>query len=122
MVLALAAIRRNDLRRTRLWLLSTALFGTIFLGGQIYEFTSFVHEGFTLTTNQSGSTFFVLTGLHGTHVVLGIVWLGTLLGLSFRGKLTNKDSEKVEMAGLYWHFVDVIWIVIFTIIYLIPVK
>lgn len=122
MVLALAAIKRNDMRRTKVWLLATALFGTIFLGGQIFEFTSFVKEGFTLTTNQSGSTFFVLTGLHGAHVTLGIVWLVSLLGLCFSGKLTSKDSEKVEIAGLYWHFVDVIWIVIFTLIYLIPVK
>ncbi len=122
MVLALAAIKRNDVRRTRLWLISTAVFGTIFLGGQIFEFTSFVREGFTLTTNQSGSTFFVLTGLHGAHVTVGIIWIASLLGLSFQGKLGKPDSEKVEIAGLYWHFVDVIWIVIFTIIYLIPVK
>ncbi len=121
MVLSLAAIRRNDIRRTRLWLFSTVVFGTIFLGGQIFEFTSFAREGFTLTTNQSGSTFFVLTGLHGTHVAIGIVWLGSLLAMSFSGKLVQKDSEKIEIAGLYWHFVDVIWIVIFTIIYLIPV-
>ncbi len=122
MVLSLAAIKRNDIRRTRLWLLATVLFGTIFLGGQIFEFTAFVREGFTLTTNQSGSTFFVLTGLHGAHVTLGIVWLASLLALSLSGKLTTKDAEKVELAGLYWHFVDVIWIVIFTLIYLIPVN
>jgi heme/copper-type cytochrome/quinol oxidase subunit 3 len=122
MVLALAAIRRNDLRRSRVWLLATILFGTIFLGGQIFEFTEFVREGFTLSTNQSGSTFFVLTGLHGAHVTLGIVWLASLLAMSFQGKLQQKDSEKVEIAGLYWHFVDVIWIVIFTLIYLIPVN
>jgi heme/copper-type cytochrome/quinol oxidase subunit 3 len=121
MVLALAAIKRGDTRRLRLWLLATATFGTIFLGGQIYEFTSFIREGFTLSTNQSGSTFFVLTGLHGAHVTVGIVWLASLLGLSFQGKLTEKDAEKIEIAGLYWHFVDVIWIVIFTLIYLIPV-
>ncbi len=122
MVLALAAIKRNDMRRAQLWLVATALFGTIFLGGQIFEFTEFVRAGFTLTTNLSGTTFFVLTGLHGAHVVIGIFWLMILLGLSTSGKLTSKDSEKVEIAGLYWHFVDVIWIVIFTLIYLIPVN
>lgn len=122
MVLALAAIKRNDIRRTQIWLLATALFGTIFLGGQIFEFTEFVREGFTLTTNQSGSTFFVLTGLHGAHVTLGIAWIASLLGLCMSGKLGQKDAEKIEIAGLYWHFVDVIWIVIFTLIYLIPVK
>lgn len=122
MVLALAAIKRNDTHRTRVWLLATALFGTLFLGGQIYEFTEFVREGFTLTTNQSGSTFFVLTGLHGAHVVVGIVWIASLFSMSIRGKLSSGDAEKVEIAGLYWHFVDVIWIVIFTLIYLIPVN
>lgn len=122
MVLALAAIQRDDIRRTRLWLLATAIFGTIFLGGQIFEFTEFVREGFTITTNQSGTSFFVLTGLHGAHVTLGIVWLSTLLGMSLSGKLTSKDAEKIEIAGLYWHFVDIIWIVIFTLLYLIPVN
>lgn len=122
MVLALAAIQRGDTRRTRLWLLTTALFGTVFIGGQIYEFTSFVREGFTLTSNQSGTTFFVLTGLHGAHVTVGIVWLMSLLGLSLSGKLSTRHSEKVEIGALYWHFVDIIWIVIFTLLYLLPVK
>lgn len=122
MVLALAALKRNDIRRSRVWIAATAVFGTIFIGGQIFEFTEFVREGFTLSTNQSGSTFFVLTGLHGLHVTVGIIWLGSLLAMSFQGKLQQKDAEKVEIAGLYWHFVDVIWIVIFTIIYLIPVN
>ena len=122
MVLALAAIKRNDMRRTQLWLIATSLFGTIFLGGQIFEFTEFVREGFTLTTNLSGTTFFVLTGLHGAHVTVGIFWLMSLMGLSVSGKLTSKDAEKVEIAGLYWHFVDIVWIVIFTVIYLIPVN
>jgi cytochrome c oxidase subunit 3/cytochrome o ubiquinol oxidase subunit 3 len=124
MVLALAAIRRGDQRRTRVWLLATCFFGMTFIGGQIYEFTSFVREGFTVSSNLSGSTFFVLTGLHGVHVTIGIIWLLSLFGLSQQGRLKNRpvDGEKVEIAGLYWHFVDVIWIVIFTLIYLIPYK
>lgn len=124
MVLALAAIRRGDHRRTRVWLLATCFFGVTFIGGQIFEFTSFVREGFTMQSNLSGSTFFVLTGLHGLHVTIGIIWLLSLFGLSLQGKLggTDTDHEKVEVAGLYWHFVDVIWIVIFTIVYLIPYK
>lgn len=97
MVLSLAAIRRNDMRRTRLWLAATVLFGLIFLGGQIYEFTVFAREGFTLGTNQSGSTFFVLTGLHGAHVTLGIFWLASLLGLSFQGKLTKINLKELKL-------------------------
>src|SRR5207237_6418641 len=85
MVLALAAVQRGDRFQSRLWLGGTALFGLIFLGFQAYEFTTFVHEGLTLQTNLFGSTFFVLTGFHGGHVTLGVLWLLTLLALDLRG-------------------------------------
>jgi cytochrome c oxidase subunit 3/cytochrome o ubiquinol oxidase subunit 3 len=120
MVLALAAIRRGDHRRVRLWLAMTALFGMIFVGGQIFEFTEFYREGFTISGNLNGSTFFVLTGLHGLHVTAGIVWLATLWSMSLQNRLSTEHEQKVETAGLYWHFVDVIWIVIFMIVYLVP--
>jgi heme/copper-type cytochrome/quinol oxidase subunit 3 len=120
MVLALAAVQRGDHMQSRLWLAGTALFGLIFLGFQAYEFTEFVHEGLTLQTNLFGSTFFVLTGFHGGHVTLGVLWLVTLLVLDLRGRLGPQDAIKVEIAGLYWHFVDVVWIAIFTLVYLIP--
>jgi cytochrome c oxidase subunit 3/cytochrome o ubiquinol oxidase subunit 3 len=120
MVLALAAIQRGDHRRLRLWLTATALLGCIFIGGQVYEFTSFIREGLTIKTNLFGSSFFVLTGFHGVHVTLGIIMLLSLVGMSARGKLPQAKSEVVEIAGLYWHFVDVVWIVIFTVVYLIP--
>jgi heme/copper-type cytochrome/quinol oxidase subunit 3 len=120
MVLALAAIMRGDYRRLRIWLLATALFGATFIGGQVFGFTEFYREGLTLDKNLFGSTFFVLTGLHGAHVTAGIIWLVSLWGLAVQGRLKAADSEKVEIAGLYWHFVDVVWIVIFTVVYLIP--
>ena len=120
MVLALAAIQRGDLRRLRIWLMSTALLGSVFVGGQIYEFTKFAQKGLSLDTNLFGSTFFVLTGFHGAHVTVGIIWLLSLWGIAARGRLAERDAEKVEVAGLYWHFVDVVWIVIFTLVYLIP--
>ncbi|MBI4495239.1 MAG: cytochrome c oxidase subunit 3 [Chloroflexi bacterium] len=120
MVLALAAIQRGDQRGLRIWLLATALLGSIFLGGQYYEFTSFVREGLSLQQNLFGSTFFVLTGFHGGHVTIGVIWLLSLLGLSRMGLIQPQHSLKVELAGLYWHFVDVVWIVIFTVVYLIP--
>jgi cytochrome c oxidase subunit 3/cytochrome o ubiquinol oxidase subunit 3 len=120
MVLALAAIQRGDHRRFRIWMIATALFGLTFIAGQIYEFTEFYREGLALSTNVFGSSFFVLTGLHGAHVTVGIIWLLSLWGLSVQGKLGVQHSERVEIAGLYWHFVDVVWIVIFTVIYLIP--
>ncbi len=120
MVLALAAIQRGDYRRLRVWLLATALFGSTFIAGQVYEFTEFYREGLKLDTNLFGSTFFVLTGFHGAHVTVGIIWLLSLWGLAAQNRLVQADSEKIEIAGLYWHFVDVVWIVIFTLVYLIP--
>jgi cytochrome c oxidase subunit 3/cytochrome o ubiquinol oxidase subunit 3 len=120
MVLALAAIQRGDHRRLRLWLTATALLGTVFIGGQVYEFTSFIHEGLTIKTNLFGSSFFVLTGFHGVHVTIGIIMLLSLVMMSARGKLPQAKAEVVEIAGLYWHFVDIVWIVIFTVVYLIP--
>ena len=120
MVLALAAIQRGDHRRFRLWTLATALFGATFIAGQVFEFTEFYREGLHLDTNLFGSTFYVLTGFHGAHVTLGILWLLSLWGMSMQGRLPTKKAESVEIAGLYWHFVDVVWIVIFTVIYLIP--
>ena len=122
MVLALSAIQRGDVGRTRIWLLATAMLGLTFIGGQVYEFTAFYHEGLALSTNLFGTTFYVLTGFHGTHVGIGIIMLLTLLGLSFTGKITKDNSETVELVGLYWHFVDIVWIVIFTVVYLIPVN
>ena len=89
MVLALAAIQRGDVGRMRLWLLATAMLGMTFVGGQVYEFTTFFREGLTLTTNLFGTTFFVLTGFHGTHVAIGILMLLTLFALSFGGQITQ---------------------------------
>lgn len=120
MVLAVSSIERNDQRRLRLWLTVTALLGSSFIAGQIYEFTAFVNEGLKIRTNLFGSSFYVLTGFHGVHVTLGILMLLSLVNLSRRGKIPREKAETVEIIGLYWHFVDVVWIVIFTVIYLIP--
>jgi heme/copper-type cytochrome/quinol oxidase subunit 3 len=121
MVLALAGIQRGNLRQFRIWTLATGLLGLIFLGGQIYEFYEFNHEGLTISRNLFGSSFFTLTGFHGTHVAIGVVWLFSLFIASFkRGLITQRNSLNVEIAGLYWHFVDIVWIVIFTLVYLLP--
>lgn len=120
MVLALAAIQRGDHHQTRVWLMATALLGITFVSGQVYEFTIFVREGFTVRSSPAGSAFFVLTSFHGAHVTVGILMLLSLVGMSFRGLLPQSRSTTVEYVGLYWHFVDVVWIVIFTLVYLIP--
>ena len=129
MVLALAAVENKDqpkrttgeriLGSSKLWLWMTALLGATFLGFQAYEFTSFVHEGLTIKTNLFGSSFFTLTGFHGAHVTAGVLWLLTLLAIDYRRGLGPKDAINVDIAALYWHFVDVVWIAIFTLVYLI---
>ena len=120
MVLALAAIQQGDHRRLRIWLLTTALLGASFVAGQAYEFTVFTREGLNLRTNLFSSSFYVLTGFHGAHVTIGVLMLLSLWSLSMKGRLPTARAETVELVGLYWHFVDIVWIVIFTVVYLIP--
>jgi cytochrome c oxidase subunit 3 len=132
MVLALAAVQNKGkpgwagtgwwarrLESSQLWLMATAIAGATFLGFQAYEFTSFVHEGLTIRKNLFGSTFFTLTGFHGAHVTVGVLWLLTLFAIDRRRGLGPKDALIVDISALYWHFVDVVWIAIFTLVYLI---
>ena len=122
MVLSLAAIQQRDMRTFRIWTLATALMGSVFMAGQIYEFTVFYAEGMQLTTSPFSSSFFVLTGFHGFHVFFGIIMLVALWAASLVGKLRPEHAETVENVGLYWHFVDIVWIVLFTVVYLIPAE
>ena len=119
MVQALAATNANNQRGIKIWLLSTIIMGSIFIAFQIYEFNTFKNEGLALGTNLFGASFFTLTGFHGAHVTLGIIWLLGLYIISFKGRLGPATALDVELAGLYWHFVDIVWIVIFTLLYLI---
>jgi heme/copper-type cytochrome/quinol oxidase subunit 3 len=119
MALAVASITRGDVRRNRVWLVTTAMLGATFIGGQVYEFTTFYREGLGYTTNIFGSAFYTLTGFHGVHVSVGIIMLMSLFVMSVRGNLGPERAETVEIVGLYWHFVDIVWILIFTVVYLI---
>ena len=119
MVLALHSLREEDIPKFRLWTFGVCFFGAIFLGFQVYEFLHFVHEGLTLQQNLFGSTFFTLTGTHGVHVTVGVLWLLSILIYSYIKPMTSKDALSLEIAGLYWHFVDIVWIVIFTAVYLV---
>jgi heme/copper-type cytochrome/quinol oxidase subunit 3 len=120
MVLAVTSAQRNDDNRTNLWLTVTALLGATFVGGQVYEFTTFYREGLGFTTSLFSSSFYSLTGFHGVHVSVGVIMLLSTMGIIKRNRITGNKSEVVELVGLYWHFVDIVWIVIFTLIYLIP--
>ena len=120
MVLAVSAANRDDGRNTRLWLGVTATLGGLFVAGQVYEFTTFYREGLGFTDSLFASSFYTLTGFHGVHVSVGIIMLLALTGMLAKGKISGDKAETVEMVGLYWHFVDIVWIIIFTLVYLIP--
>ncbi|MEX2501277.1 MAG: cytochrome c oxidase subunit 3 [Trueperaceae bacterium] len=119
MVIALHALRQNNIGGFRLWTAGVAFFGSIFLGFQIYEFLHFVDAGLSLNTSLFGSTFYVLTGTHGVHVAIGVLWLVSIVVASYIRPVTSEDAVYLEVAGLYWHFVDIVWIVIFTLVYLV---
>jgi heme/copper-type cytochrome/quinol oxidase subunit 3 len=119
MVTALASIEQGNRRGLKIWLIATALLGLTFLGGQAYEFNKLFHEGVSLGSNLFGATFFTLTGFHGSHVFAGVIWITFVLVRAYRGSITKENHIAVELVGLYWHFVDLIWIIIFTLVYLI---
>ena len=122
MVLALAAAQEGDWRTFRTWILGTGLMGAVFLSGQLYEFTQFAREEMVVGASPFTSAFFLLTGFHGIHVAVGVIMLITLWTRSMVGELGPANVEAVENIGLYWHFVDIVWIIIFTAIYLIPAE
>jgi heme/copper-type cytochrome/quinol oxidase subunit 3 len=120
MALAVSAAHKNNVRGVRQFLAGTIFFGLIFLGCQVYEFQHFVYDkGLTLNSSVFGSTFFVLTGTHGVHVALGVLWLFGWLIYSGTRRYQRVNALDIEVAGLYWHFVDIVWIVIFTAVYLV---
>jgi heme/copper-type cytochrome/quinol oxidase subunit 3 len=119
MVKALSAIRRGNRKGLVLWLLGTILGGTTFLGIQAYEWTHQILHGLSIQGSLFGATFYVLTGFHGCHVLSGVIYLACIAIKSARGGYTAEHNSPVEIAGLYWHFVDLIWILVFTFVYLV---
>jgi len=117
-VLALNAAEQGNRRKTIVWLALTITCGLFFIGMQVYEFSHFFHKGLTMQGNLFGASFYTLTGFHGTHVTIGVVWLLTVFIELLRGKLPPAKALNLELAALYWHFVDVVWIVIFPVVYL----
>ncbi|HJR33933.1 MAG TPA: cytochrome c oxidase subunit 3 [Gemmatimonadales bacterium] len=117
-VLALYGAQKGNRKMLVGWLSMTVLCGLFFIGMQVYEFNHFYHKGLGYSTNLFGSTFYTLTGFHGSHVTVGVIWLSTLLYRAVKGKIPPAKSINLEIAALYWHFVDVVWIVIFPVVYL----
>jgi len=124
MVLALAAIQRDDMAGLKKFLALTILGGLIFLGCQAYEWTHLIERGLGLGGNPFGAslfgtTFFCITGFHGAHVTGGVIYLGTYLIRGLMGRLEVGHANQIEIAALYWHFVDLVWILVFTFVYLL---
>lgn len=118
-VLGLTAIRRGDRRGLMGYLAATIVLGLAFLIGQGNEFVTLYRHGMTLGSSVYGSSFFTLTGFHGLHVFVGICWALSTLGKAARGGYSREDNLGAEIFGLYWHFVDIVWIILFTLIYLV---
>jgi cytochrome c oxidase subunit III len=114
------ALARGDVRRSGRWLLVTVVLGAIFLAGTAREWYQLIyHDGLTIGTNLFGTTFYPLVGLHGSHVIVGLVMLGLCCVFAATGVLRAAHAERVEMVSWYWHFVDGVWVVVLTVVYLI---
>ena len=119
MVRALYAIQKGELKAFKQNLLFTVIGGTFFLSVQAFEYTKLLGEGLNPHRDLFGATFFTLTGFHGAHVTAGVITLLILYLKALRGNYTQENHDAIEYAGLYWHFVDLVWILLFTIVYLI---
>jgi len=118
--LAARSFRMGDRSGVSRWLALTVALGAIFLFGQTREYLGLFANSVTISTNLFGSTFFTLTGFHGLHVLMGLVALGALLGIAMSGRLGAIKPSGFESVAMYWHFVDAVWVVIFTVVYLWP--
>jgi heme/copper-type cytochrome/quinol oxidase subunit 3 len=119
MVKAFAAAQDGLLQQLRRWLVATVLIGASFVGVQVYEYSKLIGEGFVPSASLFSSTFYTMTGFHGFHVTMGVICMIYVTLQAFRGRYTAQDHRGVEVIGLYWHFVDLVWIILFTIVYLI---
>jgi cytochrome o ubiquinol oxidase subunit III len=115
---AMIAARRGIKRQTLLWFGITFALGLLFLILELSEFSSLIHEGHTLQSNAFLSAFFILVGTHGVHITSGLLWMGVTLGYIMKRGLNSNMVRKLAMLSLFWHFLDIVWIFIFTIVYL----
>ncbi len=119
MVKAFAAAQAGDQKNIKLFTLLTCLIGATFVGVQVYEYSELIHHDFTPTSGLYGATFYTMTGFHGFHVTAGVVCLAWASWKAFKGHWGADNYHGLEVLGLYWHFVDLVWIILFTIVYLI---
>ncbi len=119
MVLALDAVQKGNVARMKQLLITTIVLAFCFLGIKSYEYPHKWHEGITITSGLFGSFYYTLTGLHMLHVLGGIGFIGYLVLRASQGRINEKNYARVEYAGLYWHFVDLVWVILFPIFYLL---
>ena len=119
MVRAVVATQKGNQKALKGWLLATILGGATFLGIQVYEYQLLMDMGLHMNSHPYGASFYACTGFHGAHVLSGVIYLTCILIGAMRGKYGPDNASPVELVGLFWHFVDLVWIIIFTIIYLI---
>lgn len=120
-VLAVWAMQRRDYARMQLWFAITVILGLCFLAFEVYEFYAYYHYGLGYTTSAFASSFYTLVGFHGAHVLFGVCWITALMLKARKLGLTTKNAPKFYVASLYWHFIDVVWVFIFTAVYLMGV-
>jgi len=111
---------KGNIKQLKTWLIITIILGAIFLVGQGNEYYRLIHEQITLGASIFGTNFFTLTGFHGFHVFVGLILISILLTMAFLGDFKDKNSTVIQTIGIYWHFVDAVWIVVFTIVYVLP--
>jgi cytochrome c oxidase subunit 3/cytochrome o ubiquinol oxidase subunit 3 len=117
---AVNALVRGSMRRFGLWWLVTIVLGAIFLAGTAREWHRLIYaHGLTISTNLFGTTYYSLVGLHATHVTIGLIALSLVMAFTLFGKLTQEHAERTEVLSLYWHFVDAVWVVVFTVVYIV---
>ena len=116
---AVQALHRGNRSSLAKWLGITVLLGLAFLVLEIYEFSEYMHEGYSMTTSAFSSAFYTLVGFHGAHVLFGILWISVIIGQLYKKGLTVVTAPKVYVSAMYWHFIDVVWVFIFTVVYLL---
>ncbi len=116
--IGMIAARRGDKNQVLIWFGITFLLGLAFLGLELWEFTELIHEGHTLRSNAFLSSFFILLGTHGLHIISGLLWMTVTLGYIMKRGLNSNMVRKLSMLSLFWHFLDIVWIFIFTVVYL----
>ncbi|SFX68076.1 cytochrome c oxidase subunit 3 [Thermoactinomyces sp. DSM 45891] len=118
-VFAMMAMNKLDKKGMLFWLGVTVLLGLSFLILEIYEFVHYIHQGHTFMSSAFGSSFYALVGTHGAHVTFGIIWISTIMYQAWKWGINTETAPKLFVSSLYWHFIDVVWVFIFTLVYLL---